>query len=130
MITHAIRDFKYGIRNLIDWFPIIWRDRDWDYHYLLVMLSFKLKRISRATKDWQTLTSDNVGRETLLAATYIDGILSERRQGEARDEHMAKWGEMEMSFTPLPDKPKWSELHITHPKATTHMPSAVPAQTN
>lgn len=35
-------NFKIGIRNLIKWFPIIWKDRDWDYHYIYDVLKFKL----------------------------------------------------------------------------------------
>ena len=36
------RNAKYGIINLFHWFPVIWKDRDFDYHYLLVMLNKKL----------------------------------------------------------------------------------------
>lgn len=118
-ITRAIHSFKRGVRNLIAWFPIIWRDRDWDYHYLLEMLAFKLRRISKSTKYWNTMNADNVGKQTLLAAHYIDGILEEKRRFDAHAKHEEKWGKMIMLSTPLPDKPKWSELHITHPKANT-----------
>lgn len=31
-----------GIQNLITWFPIIWKDRQWDHYYLMVMLHKKL----------------------------------------------------------------------------------------
>ena len=41
---HMFRNFKQGIRNLIHYFPIIWKDRDWDYHYTLDILEYKLKR--------------------------------------------------------------------------------------
>ena len=33
-------NFKQGIRNLINYFPIIWKDRDWDYHYTLDILDY------------------------------------------------------------------------------------------
>lgn len=35
-------DFVHGIKNLVRWFPIIWKDRDWDAHYINSMLKQKL----------------------------------------------------------------------------------------
>lgn len=37
------RDFIKGIKNLIRWFSTIWKDRDWDDHYIWELLSQKLK---------------------------------------------------------------------------------------
>lgn len=36
---------KYGIINLIKWFPIIWKDRNWDQNYLYRIIRFKLKQM-------------------------------------------------------------------------------------
>ena len=37
-----MRKFIYGIKNLIKWFPIIWKDRDWDYYYIMEIYKKKL----------------------------------------------------------------------------------------
>lgn len=37
---------KYGIRNLIIWFPIIWNDRYYDSWFMLNILAFKIKTMS------------------------------------------------------------------------------------
>jgi len=42
-----MRQFLRGIKNLIDYAPLIWRDRDFDYGYLLEMLIFKLDRMAK-----------------------------------------------------------------------------------
>lgn len=42
-----LKQIRRGIKNLIDWFPIIWRDRDYDYGYLLYILQHKLKRMQQ-----------------------------------------------------------------------------------
>ena len=34
--------FKQGVKNLWYWFPIIWKDRDWDGHYIFEILQHKL----------------------------------------------------------------------------------------
>ena len=32
-----------GIRNLIKWFPIVWKDRDYDHSYIMYTLRFKIQ---------------------------------------------------------------------------------------
>ena len=34
---------KEGIKNIIYWLPIIWKDRHWDSHYIFEILKHKLK---------------------------------------------------------------------------------------
>lgn len=41
-----IRGFYRSIKNLIRWFPIIWKDRDWDSHFIFEILKTKLKHQS------------------------------------------------------------------------------------
>jgi hypothetical protein len=36
---------KEGVTNLIRWVPVIWRDRDFDEHYLYVILHKKLENM-------------------------------------------------------------------------------------
>jgi len=36
------REFARGVKNLIYWFPIIWKDRNWDSHYIFEILKHKL----------------------------------------------------------------------------------------
>jgi hypothetical protein len=42
-IIYPIKSFLKGIDNLWRWRKIIWKDRWWDYYYLLEILRFKLK---------------------------------------------------------------------------------------
>ena len=35
--------FKQGVKNIWYWFPIIWKDRHWDSHYIFEILKHKLK---------------------------------------------------------------------------------------
>ena len=37
-----IKEYIRKIKNLIRWAPIIWRDHDWDYHFIYEMLKHKL----------------------------------------------------------------------------------------
>ena len=38
------KDFINGIKNIWKWFPIIWKDRDWDHTYIFEVLKFKLNK--------------------------------------------------------------------------------------
>jgi hypothetical protein len=40
---YKIKQFFKRIYNLYRWFPIIWKDQDWDDHYIFEILKFKLK---------------------------------------------------------------------------------------
>jgi hypothetical protein len=39
---------RYGVRNLIVWFPVIWSDRTWDSCYIFRVLAFKLRDMGEA----------------------------------------------------------------------------------
>lgn len=41
--TYWYRNLKQGIKNLWYWLPVIWKDRDWDHHYIYEVLKHKLK---------------------------------------------------------------------------------------
>ena len=38
-----IKSIIIGIKNLIIWFPVIWRNREWDHHYYEEILLHKIK---------------------------------------------------------------------------------------
>ena len=42
---------KQGIKNLWYWFPIIWKDRNWDDHYIFEVLKHKLKAQAKYIGD-------------------------------------------------------------------------------
>lgn len=47
-------DVRLGIRNLWRWFPIIWRDRNFDHAFLLSIIIHKLKYMEKSSKYWCT----------------------------------------------------------------------------
>jgi hypothetical protein len=42
---------KQGIKNLWYWFPVIWKDRDWDDHFIFEVLKHKLKAQAKYIGD-------------------------------------------------------------------------------
>lgn len=90
---------KYGIQNLIAWFPVIWNDRDWDWRYWLQMNHKKLSRMEhkirrdgchvRAADD-----ADNI-KKAILA---IERLLADDYHENAFKHHDEKYGELKMNF--------------------------------
>ena len=37
------KDLVQGVKNLWKWFPIIWKDRDWDHNFIYTLLAKKLE---------------------------------------------------------------------------------------
>ena len=37
------RNIIEGVKNLIKWFPLVWKDADWDHYYIMQALRFKIK---------------------------------------------------------------------------------------
>ena len=42
------RLFIQGVKNLIKWAPVIWKDRDWDDTFLFEIIKFKLSSMSKS----------------------------------------------------------------------------------
>jgi hypothetical protein len=65
-------DLKFGVRNLIRWFPIIWRDRDWDWCFLAAIMEFKLRRMSMCFKyHGHHVGNERHARQTLICAELL-----------------------------------------------------------
>lgn len=45
-LSHLHYTLYYGVRNLIKWFRVIWRDRNYDYAFMLDIMRFKIKNLA------------------------------------------------------------------------------------
>lgn len=50
-IRYLIRLFIYGVKNLWRWFPVIWKDKDYDDHFIFEILKFKIKNTAEYIED-------------------------------------------------------------------------------
>lgn len=48
---YIVSNFKTGIIKLWYWFPIIWKDRDWDGHYIFEVLKHKINAQAKYIGD-------------------------------------------------------------------------------
>lgn len=75
---HLPRDIAQGIKNLWKWFPLVWKDRDWDDHFIFEALKFKLKN----TADYLVKYDRYVGVEDDVRYIRICEKLIQRIQDD------------------------------------------------
>lgn len=59
---------RQGITNLMQWAPLIWRDRDWDWAFLARILEFKFRRMSKSLATGSHLRRERDARQCLVCA--------------------------------------------------------------
>jgi hypothetical protein len=106
----GINDLQYvpqniitGIKNLIHWIPIIWKDRDWDQHYIFEVLKHKLIKQAKyiGSRDFHTRAKRDA-EIMMLCVRLIEKVQDETYSSEYMDYHQT-----EMSFKKIED----SDLH-------------------
>lgn len=90
------RDFANGVKNLIRWFPTIWKDRDWDDHFIWNIMIQKLKFQSKYIGDRDFHTRAKRDAEVMVTCVKLMERIKEDYYGmEYFDYH-----EFESEFVP------------------------------
>lgn len=94
------KEIKWGIQNLIYWFPIIWKDRNWDDHYIFDVLKHKLKAQAKYIGDRDSHTRAQLDAKRMrLCVKLIQLVQDETYAMEYMDYHKDRvW------FTPCEDR--------------------------
>lgn len=82
------------IKRAIDWFPVMWKDRDFDYHSLYVIMHKKLTRLEDGIRQgWAVdsgATADNIHYAVMLLDRLIECAYLERALIPVH----RRWGEL------------------------------------
>ena len=71
-------EIKHGIRNLIYWLPVIWKDRWWDDHYIYAILRHKLLNMAHMFEKYGISTvSKSDAEEMRYAAALLKRLMDE-----------------------------------------------------
>lgn len=69
---------KYGVKNLIKWFYIIWYDRDWDYTFLYEIIRFKLKNMEHLQRNYSnSVDSEKYADEIKEVIEALERLIKE-----------------------------------------------------
>ena len=82
-MIYKIKQFFGRIYNLYRWFPIIWKDQDWDDHYIWEILKFKLQNQAKyISKHDRHTRAQRDAWLMLLCIKLIEKIQTEYYSGE------------------------------------------------
>jgi hypothetical protein len=96
-------DFIRGVKNLWKWFPTIWKDRDWDNHFIYEILRVKLENQAKYVSDRGRHVSAKRDTERMrLVARLIKIQQDETYAMEYMDYHETKY-----DFIPTDETKKW-----------------------
>lgn len=96
IVTLFRRDIPYGIRNLLVWFKVIWNDRNWDYHYIFVILRHKLNLMEKAIRNNNNHTEAERDADQIKECVEIlDRLINDVYFDLAYKEYEEKWGELQ-----------------------------------
>lgn len=85
------RDFKTGVKNIVYWLPIIWKDRNWDHRYIYTILQHKLKAQSKYIGDrGHHVTAKRDAEIMMTCVRLIDKVSDEFYSSEYSDYHKDK----------------------------------------
>ncbi len=99
--------FKQGVKNIIYWFPVIWKDRNWDDHYIFDILKHKLKAQAKYIGGNDRHTRAQLDAKRMrLCVKLIEKIQEEDYAMEYMDYHKDRvW------LTPCEDKPEYRQYN-------------------
>lgn len=100
--SYPYYDVKHGIGNLIAYYKLIWKDRDWDHIYWLEMNRLKLSRMESMIREhgchvFNERDADNIHK----AVIAIDRLIADEYHINAFKDHDKKWGKLSIEWKAL-----------------------------
>lgn len=97
-----------GIKNLWKWFPIIWKDRDWDSYFIYDILKFKIINQSKYIGKKNRHSSSSREAEIMM----MTARLMHRYQTEYYDTEYMDYHESKYNWLSVKNTTKLKELDI------------------
>ena len=91
-----------SIRKVIKWFPVIWRDRDWDHYYFFILLHKKLEMMEKEFQKpncW-IVHPEKISSRIKIAKLLCKRIIDDKYCDIAFINHDKKWGKTLISYGP------------------------------
>ena len=108
-IRYFFKQLAHRIKNLWRWLPVIWKDYDFDDHFIFEILKFKLKNTAEHLEDRQYF----VGYEHEVSRIRLVNKLIERVQEEWYGMEYFDYHTSTFEFIPTEDKDKNGDPYYT-----------------
>jgi len=99
------KHFVKGVKNLWRWFPVIWKDRDWDQYYIYTILAKKLEFQAKYIGDTDLHTKAKRDAERMRLVVRLIRL----HQEDFYDCEYMDYETTKHWFEPVEDKPDYSE---------------------
>jgi hypothetical protein len=103
------KDISNGIKNLIHWFPTIWKDRDYDQHYIYEVLLVKLEKQAKYILEKGIHVDANRDVERMLLCARLCRI----QQKDLYHSEYMDYFKKEYEFVPTDETEKWFSMEDT-----------------
>lgn len=102
-----------GLSNLIRWSKLIYKDRQYDYEYLYLILNHKLKLMEEFFNSSKTHVADAPLTYHQIRETreILERIINNNYSAEEMSSYEKKYGALELTFVPLENgnyQAKWN----------------------
>ena len=120
MVPDFIKNLGRYIRRVVEYTPVLWEDRDFDYFYTLKMLRYKLERTRKHIVGHQIIAdADKIGEQIQHAENLIKRLMNDQYSIIEEDAHELKWGKMEHDFIDWAGDEQFREWKAHRTNATT-----------
>jgi hypothetical protein len=103
------KDIYKGIKNIIHWLPTIWKDRDYDHHYIYEVLRVKLEKQAKYILERGNHVSAQRDAELMLLCARLCRI----QQEDLYSLEYLDYRETEWDFIPTDETKQWYTLETT-----------------
>jgi hypothetical protein len=107
-IKYFFKNCLTGLSNIIYWFKYIWRDKDYDFSYIFIVLEKKLEKQAKFM-ELKSLHA-NAKRDAQIMKTCVR-LMKLVREEYYRMQHM-DYHESVLHFDDVPDNPDYKQLRI------------------
>ena len=88
---YLYREIKIGIKNIWYWLPIIWKDRNWDSHYIFEIMIHKIKAQSKYIGERGMHTRAERDAEIMMTCVRLMALIQDDfYSSEYSDYHTTK----------------------------------------
>lgn len=96
------RQLKKSLERVIGWIPIVWKNYDWDYHYMFEVMRYKLERMEKCIRvHGHHVGMDQTADSIRHAKLVLDRICERDYLNNALKGHDERWGDVSMGWEPV-----------------------------
>jgi len=103
------KDFINGVKNLWNWFPVIWKDRDHDQHFIYEILIHKLEKQAKYIRERDRHTGSKRDAEKMLLCARLARI----QQEDLYQFEFTEYLDQNVEFVPTDETGKWFTMEST-----------------